>query len=65
MIRSMEIFVRDGNTLVMEAVVCCQNPALNPMLLASAVESYLPGQAPDHIRCERMEIYDVNESVFR
>ena len=65
MIRSMEISLEGGNTLVMEAVVCCQNPSLNPMLLASAVESYLPGQAPDHTRCERMEIYDVNESVFR
>ena len=65
MIRSMEISVADGNTAVMEAVVCCQNPSLNPMLLAAAVASYLPGQAPDHSRCERIEIYDGNEAVFR
>ena len=65
MIRSMEISVADGNTAVMEAVVCCQNPSLNPMLLAAAVESYLPGQAPDHCRCERIEIYDGTEAVFR
>ena len=65
MIRSMEISVADGNTAVMEAVVCCQNPSLNPMLLASAVETYLPEFAPDHSRSERIEIYDGSESVFR
>ena len=65
LIRSMEISVADGNTAVMEAVVCCQNPSLNPMLLASAVAIYLPGQAPDHCRCERIEIYDGTEAVFR
>ena len=38
MIRSMEISLSDGNTVCLEAVVCCQNPSLNPMLLAAAVE---------------------------
>ena len=65
MIRSMEIADMDGNTVSMEAVVCCQNPSLNPMLLAAAVETFLPEHSPDHSRCERIEIYDTKETVFR
>ena len=65
MIRSMDISVADEHRVVLEAVVCCQNPSLNPMLLASAVAIYLPEFAPDHSRSERIEIYDGSESVFR
>lgn len=65
MIRSMEMSPLDGHTVVMEAVVCCQNPSLNPMLLVSAVETYLPAYKPDHSVCQRVEVYDNNESIFR
>ena len=65
MIRSMKNSAVDGNTVCMEAVVCCQNPSLNPMLLAAAVEAYLPEYRPDHSRCVRSEIYDATETVFR
>ena len=65
MIRSMEISLADGNTVCMEALICCQNPSLNPTLLCTAVDTYLPELAPDYSRCERVEIYDANESVFR
>ena len=65
MIRSMDISVAQEHRVILEAVVCCQNPSLNPMLLASAVETYLPEFTPDHSRSERIEIYDGSESVFR
>lgn len=65
MIRSIEVSAIDGNTVSMEAVVCCQNPSLNPMLLAAAVETFLPEFSPNHSRCERIEIYDTKETVFR
>lgn len=51
--------------IVLRALVCCQNPALNPMQLAAAVSKYLPELAPDHARSRRIEIYDTNEKVFR
>lgn len=65
MIRSLEVSGLDDNTICLEAVVCCQNPSLNPMQLASAVEAYLPDSVPDHVRCERTELYDANEVIFR
>ena len=55
------------NEHIMElnARVCCQNPALNPMQMAAAIEQYLPGIKPDFVKCRRVEIYDTNETVFR
>ena len=35
--------------LSLECVVAAQNPSLNPMLLAAAVEKYLPQCKPDHV----------------
>ena len=51
--------------LKIRAMICCQNPALNPMQLAAAVTNYLPELAPDHARSRRIEIFDANEKVFR
>ena len=51
--------------LSLRALICCQNPALNPMQLAAAVRAYLPELAPDHAVSRRIEIYDMNEKVFR
>lgn len=65
MIRSLKIDMPDGHTLVMETVVCCQNPSLNPMQLVAAVERYLPELKPDHAQCCRLEILDHNHEVFR
>lgn len=65
MIRSLEVTLADGNTIALEAVVCCQNPSLNPMQLAAAVEAYLPHRKPDHAVCARREIFDTNQKIFR
>lgn len=51
--------------LVIEAVICCQNPSLNPMQLTTAIERYLPELKPDASNCRRMELYDAQETIFR
>ena len=53
------------HTIVMDALICCQNPTLNPSQLALAIETFLPELKPDFVKCRRLEIYDINESVFR
>ena len=53
------------NTLELQGVICCQNPSLNPMQLAAAVELYLPQYKPNHSRCLRLEVLDPKEKVFR
>jgi len=54
-----------GETVVIEAVVAAQNPTLNPLLLVTAIEKYLPEHKPDFVQCRRLEIYDADLNVFR
>ena len=65
MIRSLLLAQTDANTLKMHARICCQNPTLNPALIVSAIERYLPDCSPDHVVYRRIEIYDTEETIFR
>lgn len=64
MIRHLDIRAADGG-IIMDAVICCQNPSLNPMQLCLAVSEYLPELTPEFSNCCRLEIYDSEEKVFR
>ena len=64
MIRRLDLSAGEG-AVVLDALACCQNPTLNPMQLAAAIEKYLPDLKPSFVKCCRLEIYDTNETVFR
>lgn len=63
MVRDLTVARPDGHTLVLEAVICAQNPSLNPMLLAQAVEVY--AAKPDFAAARRLEVLDAQGNVFR
>lgn len=63
MVRDLTVARPDGHTLVLEAVICAQNPSLNPMLLAQAVEVYVA--KPDFAFARRLEVLDAQGNVFR
>ena len=65
MIKKLEIAALDPQVLRLSVRVCCQNPSLNPMQLAAAVEKYLPQFAPDFAKSARVNLYDINEHIFR
>ena len=65
MIREFAVLEAGEKTLTIKALVCCQNPSLNPMQLAAAIELHLPEIKPDFVKCKRLEIFDVNNHVFR
>ncbi len=65
MIKKLEVVEADSNTLELHALVCCQNPSLNPTQLSAAVTAYLPELTPDFSKCCRVEIYDSEEKIFR
>jgi radical SAM-linked protein len=65
MIKKLEISAADDHVLRLNVRVCCQNPSLNPMQLAAAIEKYLPEFAPDFSKSARVNLYDVNEHIFR
>lgn len=54
----------DGEICI-SARICCQNPTLNPMQIAAAIQKYLPEYAPNHVRYRRMELFDLQEQVYR
>ena len=65
MIRSITITQEESNILQLNAVICCQNPTLNPMQLLAAIDVYMPEYKPNFCKCSRIEIYDNAENVFR
>ena len=65
MIRRLEVLEGEQGVLKLQALICCQNPTLNPAQLVAAIERYLPELTPDFFRCRRNEIFDLNETIFR
>ena len=65
MIKRISTRLENMHTIVIDALICCQNPTLNPAQMIIAVETFLPELRPDFSKCRRIEIYDINETVFR
>lgn len=65
MISNLEISQADGNTLTLNAVVCAQNPSLNPQQIIHAIEVYTPQWKPDFAKVRREEILRSDGGVFR
>lgn len=65
MIRKLTVLAMDSRQVRIEALICCQNPTLNPTQIPAAIEKYLPQIRPDFVTCCRMEIYDQEENIFR
>ena len=65
MIKSLEVTKADEHTIELRAMVCCQNPTLNPMQLHAAIERHLPELKPDFAKSQRIEIFDTEGNIFR
>lgn len=48
----------DGQHLLLEATVSAQNPTLNPLLLVTAIETWLPQYRADFVKCHRLRMYN-------
>ncbi len=64
MIHNTELTVVEDRILL-TARISAQNPSLNPALLTTAIERYLPQDKPDFVRYRRLEVYDENGEIFR
>lgn len=65
LIKKLEIDKAGERELVINARICCQNPSLNPMQMVAAIGLHLPELQPEFAKCKRLEIYDLNQEVFR
>lgn len=64
MIKEFDVTVQE-HSVIIEALICCQNPTLNPAQIPVAISMYLPRFTPDYSSCKRLEIYDNDEMIFR
>lgn len=65
MIKKLDIMAAGEKEILLDALVCCQNPTLNPMQLAAAIQLHLPEFAPDFTKCSRIEVHDQEGKIFR
>lgn len=65
MIREISITQISSREVEINCLICCQNPTLNPMQLPAAIAIYKPEYAPDFTHCVRVEIFDINQQIFR
>lgn len=54
-----------GRAVDIHCTVSAINPSLNPLLIVSAIERYLPECKPDFVKCCRLELLDAQGNVFR
>lgn len=65
LIKRMNVIRAGEQELILDCVICCQNPTLNPMQIVAAIELHLPEVKPDFAKCKRIEIFDTENNVFR
>ena len=65
MIHRLDVIQKSEQELTITALICCQNPTLNPAQLCTAIENELPQYRPDFAKIERLEIFDANKTIFR
>jgi len=65
LIYALSIAAASEAELRIETVLSAQNPGLNPQLLLTAIETYLPAYRPDFSKAGRLEVLDDEENPFR
>ncbi len=65
MIRSMEVQRVSEQELLLDTVICAQEPSLNPQYLTKAIERHAPSCVPNFSWAHRVEVFDGEMQVFR
>lgn len=63
LVKSFSITEESGK-IVLDAVICAQNPGLNPQLLMTALEREYPNLAPDFVAYHRKTVMDAAHNLF-
>lgn len=65
LIEALELCRVSAQELELRCTVTALDPALNPQLLVTAIETHLPRYAPDFSTVHREEVLDADGNVFR
>lgn len=65
MIQYLKVVRVSEQELLLDTVVCAQNPSLNPAQLVTAIEVHAPEAKPDFAKCRRLEVLKQDRTEFR
>ncbi|MBR2047151.1 MAG: TIGR03936 family radical SAM-associated protein [Oscillospiraceae bacterium] len=65
MIRSVEVSALNAQELLLDCVICAQNPSLNPAQIVAAIEANCPDHKPDFARIRRTRVLTEKGEDFR
>ena len=65
MIRSLAVSSLNDQELVLECVICAQNPSLNPSQIVAAIDANCPDHKPDFARIRRTRVLTEKGEDFR
>ena len=65
MIQSVELSRLSEQELMLECVICAQNPSLNPAQIVAAIEANCPEYNPNFAKIRREEVLTSNGEIFR
>ena len=63
LVKSFKIAEED-KCIILDAVICAQNPGLNPQLLLAALEREYPDIMPDFVTFHRKAVLDTSSNLF-
>lgn len=65
MIHDFQIEQAGEKALTIRTLIACQNPTLNPAQIVLAIGKYLPELEPSNTFIGRLEVFDINKTIFR
>ena len=65
MIHDFQIEQAGEKALTIRTLIACQNPTLNPAQIVFAIGKYLPELEPSNTFIGRLEVFDINKTIFR
>lgn len=65
MIHDFQIEQAGEKALTIRTLIACQNPTLNPAQIVLAIGKYLPELEPTNTFIGRLEVFDINKTIFR
>jgi radical SAM-linked protein len=64
-IHSINFALKSREEIKLRGIISAQNPSLNPENLIMALKAHLPSCVPDFASFKRMEVYDINHTIYR
>ncbi len=65
MMQDVSFSRRNENVMIMNCLICAQNPSLNPAMIIAAIRQALPALAPDFSKVCRLSVHNAQGEQFQ